>query len=106
VPLSPTTGMVGYPTYIDQGLKVRTLFNPAIKFQGQVTISGSIVTGQGPTGPGSSGGKGNANGTWLVTQLDHALDSIVPNRELFSDMALYSADPRTPPPVVPSSLLG
>jgi baseplate hub protein gp41 len=87
VPLSPGTGMVGYPTYISQGLKARTLYNPAIRFRGQVALSGSIVK--------------QANGTWLIMGVDHRLDSLLPNGEWFSDLYLYSANPATPPPIVP-----
>jgi hypothetical protein len=68
VVISPTTGMVEYPSYFSQGLRVRTLFHPAIRFHGQVAISGSVVA--------------QANRTWLVTAVDHALDSKVPERRL------------------------
>jgi hypothetical protein len=67
VPLiSPSTGMIGYPSLQDQanGWSIRTLFNPNLFIGGSCKIQSSIP---------------NANGTFQVYQLSHALESETPN---------------------------
>ena len=39
--ISPRTGQVGYPAFAQLGIKVRTLFNPAIVHGSQIKIEGS-----------------------------------------------------------------
>ena len=65
VPLvSPTTGMIGYPSYSQVGLTVKTIYNPGISLGGQIQIQSSLP---------------KATGTWVVLKVDHALDSLVPD---------------------------
>jgi len=71
--LSPETGMVGYPTYNEMGIAVRCLYNPAIRFGGQVRIKSSLP---------------QASKTWYVYQLAHNLESEVPGGQWFSTMLL------------------
>lgn len=63
VPLiSPTTGMIGYPAHMPTGrIAVRTMYNPSIKYMGQVIIQGSSIP--------------QANGQFMVWQLSHELES-------------------------------
>lgn len=82
--VSPSTGMIDYPTYISQGIMVRTEYNPAIRFRSLIQVAGSIVTA--------------ANGTWLVAGLDHNLDAFMPNGQWSSMMQCYN--PIFPTPVV------
>lgn len=76
VTLSPGQGLIGYPSFINQGLMIRTLFNPQIRFGTTVVIQGSSVT--------------PANGTWIVQQLEHKLESLTPNGAWFTNLALYN----------------
>lgn len=65
--ISPETGMVGYPQYAGQGIiRVKTVYNPAIRFMGLVEVKSSLT---------------QANGFWPVVQLTHELDAQLPNGE-------------------------
>jgi hypothetical protein len=83
--ISPATGMIAYPSFTQQGILVRTVFNPAVQFFGQVQVQSSVP---------------QASGTWIVHKLDHALDSLLPRGEWSSDVYCYeaSANPVLPPP--------
>jgi hypothetical protein len=68
--ISPETGMVGYPSYVGPGvIGLKTLYNPSIRFMGQVNVQSSLT---------------QANGLWAVTKLTHELDSQTPNGAWFS----------------------
>ncbi len=61
VMLSPGTGMIGYPEFQAQYMKVRTLFNPTIKGTGfPITVQSQLSA---------------ANGTWLIDNLDYNLST-------------------------------
>lgn len=61
--ISKDTGMISYPVFGKKGIKVETLFNPAIKFGGIVKVESSIA---------------QANYTWKVDQLHTHLQSETP----------------------------
>ena len=61
--LSPETGMIGYPTFTNNGITVKSFFNPSAQRGGQVKIS-SIVP--------------RASGTWRITRVDHDLSAYDP----------------------------
>ena len=64
VPLiSAETGMIGYPSRTGNGVLVRTLYNPSIKFGGKIKVRSDIPS---------------ANGEWVTTTLDHHLESETP----------------------------
>ena len=70
VPLiSPTTGMIGYPTLNSMGMIVRTLFNGNIKPGAKVQINSAIPM---------------ACGTWHVGPLSHSLSSELPGGPWFT----------------------
>jgi hypothetical protein len=69
--ISPKTGMVGYPGYAGPNIHVRTLYNPAIKFNGTIKVESDVT---------------NANGEWRVRSLEHYLESEMPNGAWFSDI--------------------
>jgi hypothetical protein len=58
--ISPTTGMVGYPTFNSSGVVVTTLFNPGIKFGSLVQIQSSLTP---------------ACGKWSIYSMSHELES-------------------------------
>jgi hypothetical protein len=72
--LDPTNGtLIGYPSYIGPGqIRLRCLYNPAVRFMGNVNVQNSLVDG--------------ANGTWRVTNLVHVLESQIPDGAWFSDI--------------------
>lgn len=56
--LTPETGMLGYPSFNNDGVSVKCLYNPALELGGMVKIE-SIVPG--------------ASGVWKITKLSHEL---------------------------------
>ena len=63
--ISPANGMILYPTYEAIFVHVRTLFDPSVKFGGQVTIQSQLTP---------------ANGNWTVVgHLDYTLSSQMPD---------------------------
>jgi len=69
--ISTDTGMVGYPSYSNIGVAVKTIFNPNIKFGGKIKIQSSLK---------------QANGTWSVFGLSHELESELPGGQWFSNV--------------------
>jgi hypothetical protein len=79
--ISPQSGLKGYPTFDGQGfIIIETLFNPAIKFLGQLQLQSSIP---------------RAAGQWTVVGIAHRLESEKPDGAWFSTIRL-SADGRVP----------
>lgn len=69
VPLvSSSTGMIGYPTVSQGFLDVKTVFNPAVGFGGQIRLQTSLDT---------LGLSQAVNSVWNVLKIDHALDSMM-----------------------------
>ena len=66
--LSKDTGMVGYPTFNSQGVLVKALFNPAVRFGGSIQIVSDIP---------------NATGTFIVRGIAYRLESEKPNGAWF-----------------------
>lgn len=70
--ISPDTGMVGYPVYTGPGqIMVRTVYNPAVQFMGNIRIDSSIKP---------------ASGLWRVVKLSHQLESQYPGGEWFTEI--------------------
>jgi len=78
VPLvSAQTGLIGYPIFNGYGVQFDTLFNPAILFGGTVEVVSSIP---------------KANGTWMVVQMAHQLESQTPGGQWKSTVnSVYTA---------------
>ncbi len=57
--ISPQTGMVSYPCVRQARIFVRSLFNPAVKFGGQIQVQSDITA---------------ACGIWQITKLDYNLE--------------------------------
>lgn len=58
--ISALTGMYEYPEFSKKGIRVKTLYNPAVQLNGLVNVVSSAA---------------QATGTWRVTQLRHHLES-------------------------------
>jgi hypothetical protein len=70
VPLvSADTGMIGYPSLDKQGIQVRTLYNPGIRFGGQIFVQSDVP---------------KANGSWRAYSIQHQLESEKPGGAWFS----------------------
>ena len=63
--VSPKINMIGYPIYSSKGITVKTLFLPEVNLGSPIIIRDSIVT--------------PANGKWIVNNVKHELESMMPN---------------------------
>lgn len=80
--ISPSTGMIGYPTYDAYGIVLRTVFNPAVGLGGQVVVESDLQP---------------ASGTWNVYSIDLLLDAQVPHGSW--EMSILAYNPTFPTPV-------
>lgn len=72
VPLiSPASGLVGYPTFDGVGVNFQTLFNPAVTFGGSIKLETDVQ---------------QAAGEWVVTSINHRLESEKPGGVWFSSI--------------------
>lgn len=85
----PDGGMIGYPSFTQQGILVRNVFNPNIAFGGKVQVKTNEQAAQ------------RAKGVWTVYKLDLALESQVPKGKW--EMAAYCYNSNSPNPVIPPS---
>lgn len=84
--LSPPA-LVGYPTVDSRGyVRARALYNPAFRFGGPLTISGSAVV-LDPAAPRTINSR--ADGAWLIGQMTHQLDAYKFDGLWHTDMLLY-----------------
>jgi hypothetical protein len=69
--ISAASGLVGYPTYFDQGMRFRCLYNPSILFGGQIKMQSSLTP---------------ACGLWYVTSLVYDLAAQITSGPWFCDV--------------------
>ncbi len=81
--ISPKTGMVGYPSWSSAGIKVRTLFNNELRFNGKVQIQSSVAP---------------ANGEWTIFRIEHNLQALTPNGEWFTTIEAWNPKIGSTPP--------
>ena len=67
--ISSQSGLIGYPTFDKVGITFSTLFNPSIKFGGQIIMESDIP---------------QANGLWQVCSMVHKLESEKPGGAWFT----------------------
>jgi len=70
--LSPTSGLIGYPTIESFGIGIVALFDPALLLGAQFAISGSDIPA--------------ANGTWMAYQLSYQLEQLAFGGQWFAAM--------------------
>ena len=70
--LSPSTGLIGYPSYERAGLSLACLYRPAILCGSPIEVRDSVVYG--------------ANGRWFPYAAEHQLESRQPNGAWFSKL--------------------
>lgn len=67
--IAPDTGLIGYPLLAQNGVEVKTLYNPGIALGGRFTLESSIR---------------RVNGDWTVNNIAHNLESETPNGAWFT----------------------
>lgn len=82
--ISPQTGMILYPAYTQQGIMLRTLFDPKISFGGLIKVQSRVKAV-------------NDVGQWAVNQLNLALECQVPKGKWEAVIAAYN--PNYPKPL-------
>ncbi len=80
--ISKETGMIGYPAYSQQGIIIKSVFNPQFKFGGEIEVQTILK---------------KASGIWAINKLDHSLDSQVPHGQWMS--TIYAVNPNFAPPI-------
>jgi hypothetical protein len=79
--IGPDTGLVSYPTWIENGIVLKSIFNPKIIVGGTVAITSSVP---------------NANGTWQVFNLLHDIESEDPEGPWYSTVSCNVLGHQTP----------
>jgi hypothetical protein len=69
ITISPTTGMVGYPTFSNYSMNVTMEFNPTILFGAPINVQSSLSA---------------ANKTWHVYGIQHSIESQTNNGDWFT----------------------
>jgi hypothetical protein len=82
--IEPASGLISYPKYQSNGIRFRTIFNPNLKFAGQVQINSQLT---------------QASGLWYINALSYDLASQVPDGPWFCDCGAV----RLPGQVAPGS---
>lgn len=77
VTVSPSTGLVGYPSYWEAGFTVKTQFNPQIVMGRQIVVQSSLP---------------QANGAWAAMMVTHELSTIEPGGPWFTTTQLSPPD--------------
>lgn len=67
--ISPQTGMVGYPTFNQNSIYVKTIFNPTIQNSQKITVQSDLTP---------------ACGTWQVFHVCHEIECQLPKGKWFS----------------------
>lgn len=98
--IAPHPGqMIGYPAFTNQGIIVKSIFNPLISFGGQIQVESSIldgiVTAQSRSNPNF---KSPTNSVWAVNKLDLNLDSLLPRGEWSSVITAWNPNYAKPIP--------
>jgi hypothetical protein len=93
--ISPSSGLIGYPQFRDQGVHVRCVFRPEIsavgagriiQIQSSVGASGASLAQVEGT-PESVAQAGGPNGLWCVFELTHNLSAQVPDGPWFTEIS-------------------
>lgn len=79
--VSPETGMVGYPTFTQNGVRILTLYNPSLVFGRTVSVKSSFT---------------QANGNWVIASVHHNLSAEMPNGPWFTQIECGLIGQETP----------
>jgi len=93
--ISPANGMVSYPAFTQQGIIVKTLFDPMISFGSLIKVESSLLSGIAATKAAPE----TFPTQWAVNKLDLALDSLVPKGQWLS--TIYAYNPNYAKAIIP-----
>lgn len=79
--VSPATGMVGWPQFSGNGIELRTLFNPTIRFGDIISVRSELTA---------------ACGDWLVTCITHNLAAETVGGPWFSQISAFNTKAAVP----------
>lgn len=81
VTVGPGMGLVGYPSWSAEGIRLKVEYSPGQDFKlgGQIIVQGSAIT--------------PANGTWTISRLEWSLQSFTPNGQWFVDVHGWTPKP-------------
>jgi hypothetical protein len=89
--VSAATGMVSYPAFTQQGIIVKTVFNPLISFGSLITVKSTLLSGIASTQQQTSQSNAQTFPTqWAVNKLDLDLDSLLPKGQWLSTIFAYN----------------
>lgn len=89
--ISSETGMIGYPSFIANGILLNTVFNPSIGYGGKIKVYSAPFDKPLKTL--------SANGVWTTFKLDHTLESQIPDGEWKTTISAYNPNSPIAPPV-------
>lgn len=96
--ISPETGLVSSPSFTQNGIILKTLFNPDISFAGLVKVRSSVLDGiVGAQTIANPNFRVPQDSTWAVNKLDLALDAQVPKGDWLS--IVHAWNPGFPRPL-------
>lgn len=96
--ISKATGMIGSPAFTQQGIIVRTVFDPLISFGGLIKVQSFVLDGTLTAQKNQNATfKVPTDSTWAVNKLDLALDCLVPKGQWMSSIQAYN--PNYPKPL-------
>ncbi len=70
--LSASTGMVGYPAFTQNGLRIRSLYNPNLTFGRRVKVESQLAAASGDR--------------WSIAAVSHNLDANMPGGSWFTEI--------------------
>lgn len=96
--ISPATGLISSPAFTQQGVIIRTLFNPNISFGGLIRLESAVLQGviDAQTQKNQQF-KAPQNSQWAVNKLDHILEAETPGGQWMSIVHAYN--PNYPKPI-------
>jgi hypothetical protein len=101
VPLiSPATGMIGYPAFTQQGIIVKTLFNPRVSFGQLIKVESDLLSGISAAQKKNAAPNTSIFPTqWAVNKLDLLLDTETPKGDWQS--VVYAYNPSYSKAIIP-----
>ncbi len=96
--ISPATGMIAYPAFTQQGILVKTVFNPQISFGGLIKVESTVLAGIAAT---QAANPIRFPTVWAVNKIDHALDAIAPRGDWMS--TIYAYNPNYARTIIPQA---
>jgi hypothetical protein len=96
----PTGQMIGYPTFTEFGLKLKTAFDPTLRMMGDIKVQSSILASAGQPNPSNAPAQPAGGGTWRIFAIDHDIDTLVHRGKWQTTIEAWN--PAFPQPIPPS----